>query len=230
MQFVFVRHGQPEWFRDGAALDDPGLTEIGWAQARHLGERFRHDPADLLLVSPLPRARETAEPIAEALGLEPVVLDWLAELASPPWRGAPVDFVEQTFAAHRGKPLDEIWNGLDGGESFHAFHDRVTTGLAALLAEQGIHSANPQPALWQLDPLAAAAPERRVVIVAHGGTNATAIAYLLGIPPVPWEWERFVAFHASVSDVHPISISGRHAYSLVRFADVSHLPPGLQTC
>jgi 2,3-bisphosphoglycerate-dependent phosphoglycerate mutase len=228
MQFVFVRHAQPEWFRDGAAIDDPGLTELGWAQARHLGRRFRHDTADLLLVSPLPRARETAEPIAEALGLEPVVLDWLAELQSPPWAGAPIDFVQATFEQHRDKPLEAIWEGLEGGESFHRFHDRVTSGLVDLLASHGVRSAHPQPALWQLDP-STAAPERRVVIVAHGGTNATAIAHLLGIPPVPWEWERFVAFHASVSDVHPIPVSGRHAYSLVRFADVSHLPPGIQT-
>ncbi len=56
-----------------------------------------------------------------------------------------------------------------------------------------------------------------------------ALGYLLGIPPVPWEWERFVSYHASVSVVRPLAISGGHAFSLFRFSDVGHLPPDLQT-
>ena len=78
--------------------------------------------------------------------------------------------------------------------------------------------------MWDLDRR-----DQRVIVVAHGGTNASIIGYLLGIEPTPWEWERFVSFHASVSTVAPIDISGRHAFSLYRFADVAHLPPGLQT-
>ena len=54
------------------------------------------------------------------------------------------------------------------------------------------------PALWRM-----AEPDRHVVIVAHGGTNAVVIGYLLGIQPVPWEWERFVSYHASASTLHP---------------------------
>lgn len=224
MHFVIVRHAQPEWTRHGLSIDNPGLTDLGDAQAGHLGRRFAHDPADLLLVSPLQRARETAVPIAEATGLEPVVLDWLAEIAAPAWEGTPAETVQQLFEDHRGKPLDELWNGLSGGESFHDFHRRVTNGLQDFLDEGHGPRIHDRPALWQLDK-----PGQRVVIVAHGGTNASIIGYLLGIDPTPWEWERFVSFHASVSEVHPINISGRHAFSLHRFADISHLPPGLQT-
>jgi probable phosphoglycerate mutase len=46
---------------------------------------------------------------------------------------------------------------------------------------------------------------------------------------VPWEWERFVSFHASVSTVQPVDICDGHTFSLFRFADTSHLPPDLQT-
>lgn len=224
MHLVFVRHGQPEWFKAGSAVDDPGLTDVGWAQAHHLGRRFRAAPADLLLVSPMQRARETAEPIAEALGLEPQVHEWLHEIRSPAWNGAPMEHIEAVFKAHRDKPLDAHWEGLDGGESFHDFHRRVTHGLQAFLESEGNARVHDDPAVWQL-----AAPERRVIIVAHGGTNASLIGYLLGIPPTPWEWERFVSFHASVSNVVPIEVSRRHAYSLFQLSDVSHLPPGIQT-
>lgn len=224
MHFVIVRHAQPEWARDGLSIDNPILTDLGRAQARHLGTRFRRDTADLLLVSPLQRARETAEPIAEATGLEPVVLDWLAEIAAPEWEGTPAETVQQIFEEHRGRSLDELWNGLPGGESFHDFHRRVTNGFQEFLDEANSPRINDQPALWDLDE-----PDQRVIVVAHGGTNASIIGYLLGIAPTPWEWERFVSFHASVSEVHPIEISGRHAFSLHRFADISHLAPGLQT-
>ena len=232
MQFVFVRHGQPEWFRDGAAVDNPGLTDVGWAQAAHLGRRFRRETADAVLVSPLVRARQTAQPIGEALGLEPVVCDWLPEIRSPEWHGAPLGLVQQIFAEHREKEIDDIWKGLDGGESYHDFHERVTTGLQRFLDLAGKPRVLDQPALWESDPTDAADPDRpprRIVIVAHGGTDAALIGYLLGIPPTPWEWERFISYHASVSEVNPINISGRHAYSLVRLSDVSHLPPGIQT-
>ena len=224
VQIVFVRHAQPEWFKDGAAVDDPGLTEVGRAQARHLGRRFRAQPADLLLVSPTQRSRETAVPIAEALGIEPRVHDWLHEIKSPAWNGAPMEHVQAIFEAHRDKPIDDHWEGLDGGESFRDFHRRVTHGLQELFETEDNARVHDDPAIWRL-----VQPERRVIIVAHGGTNASLIGYLLGITPTPWEWERFVSFHASVSNVVPIQVSGNHAYSLFQLSDVSHLPPGIQT-
>ena len=49
------------------------------------------------------------------------------------------------------------------------------------------------------------------------------------IPPVPWEWERFITYHASVSVVGPIPISHGYAFSLLRLSDVSHLPAEMHT-
>lgn len=224
MRFLFIRHGQPAWSLEGTAVDNPGLTDSGMAQARLLGERFRGGVAHRLLVSPLVRARQTAEPIAEALGLEPVTEPWLAEIANPTWQGEPTENVERIFREARNRSIEDHWEGLPGGETFRDFHRRVTHGLQDFLDANGNSRVNDQPALWTLDD-----PDQVVVVVAHAGTNASAIGYLLGIDPVPWEWERFVSFHASVSEVQPVEISGHHAYSLFRFADVAHLPLDLQT-
>lgn len=224
MLFTFVRHGEPEWFRDGAALDNPGLTDVGRRQAEATGRRFAGRRVDRLLVSPLQRARETCTPIAAALGIEPEVCDWLAEISSPPWHGAPLDYVQQVFEQHRLKPVEDHWEGLEGGEAFHVFHRRVTHGLQEYLDAVGKVRVHDSPALWTRD-----GAEQHTVVVAHGGTDASSIGYLLGIDPVPWEWERFISFHASVSELVPSEISGCHAYSLLRLSDVSHLPPGLHT-
>jgi len=224
VRLTFIRHAQPAWARDGLGVNDPPLTPLGRTQAARLHARFAGQRAHRLLVSDLHRARETVLPVADALGLEPEVLPWLGEIEAPQWDGTPIEEVERIFREHRGQPLDVLWEGLEGGESFHDFHRRVTQGLQGLLDEGGNARVHDDPALWQI-----ADPDQHVVVVAHAGTNAAAIGYLLGIAPVPWEWERFVALHASVSVVEPFEVSGRFAYRLLRFADVGHLPPGLHT-
>ena len=224
MELVFIRHGQPEWDRDGRSVTNPGLTELGHQQAEHLGEAFVDRHVDRLLVSPLVRSQQTAQPVAEALGIEPETLPWLAEIAAPAWDGTPSEVVEAAFADARAKPLDEQWDGLPGGESFRDFHQRVTGGLAGLLDELGCERLTEFPPLWRLED-----PGPTVVVVAHAGTDAVCLGHLLGIEPVPWEWERFVSFHASVSTVRPMPIATAHSFSLFRFSDTSHLPEQLWT-
>ena len=63
-----MRHGQPEWVRDGLNIVDPPLTELGHRQAAALAAAMTNEALDEVLVSPLLRARETAAPVLEALG------------------------------------------------------------------------------------------------------------------------------------------------------------------
>jgi broad specificity phosphatase PhoE len=218
MEIVLVRHGEPEWSRDGLTVDDPRLTDRGVRQAELLAERLAGEHFDQLLVSPLRRARETMAPIAEQLRIEPTVADWLAEIRNPQWEGTPAQNVERIFAETRVRPAEEHWEGLPGGESFRDFHVRVTTGLDQLLDTHDSRRLPGDPLLWDLGQ-----PDRRVLVVAHGGTNAVSVGHLLGIPPVPWEWERFINFHTGVSTVTPVEISTAYSYSLRRLSDLSHL-------
>lgn len=224
MELVLVRHGQPEWSVDGASVSDPRLTDLGRAQAQLVAEHLGGEHFDHVLVSPLRRARETAEPIVDALDTAPQVLDWMAEITNPAWDDEPVEVVERIFAETRARTVDELWEGLDGGESFHDFHDRVSTGLTGHLAALGARLGHDHPRLWEIDD-----PNRRMLYVAHGGTDAVMIGLLLGIPPVPWEWERFVSYHASVTMVESVELAGAHAFTLRRLSDLSHLPPELHT-
>lgn len=213
-----MRHGEPEWARNGLTVDDPRLTDRGRRQADLLADRLVDEHFDGLLVSPLRRAAETMAPIAARLGMEASVLDWLAEIRNPRWEGTPAENVERIFADSRGRPASEHWDGLPGGESFRDFHQRVTSGLDSLLADHDSARLPGDPPLWDLGRV-----DQRVLVVAHGGTNAVSVGHLLGIPPVPWEWERFINFHTGVSTVTPIEISTAHSYSLLRLSDLSHL-------
>jgi probable phosphoglycerate mutase len=69
----------------------------------------------------------------------------------------------------------------------------------------------------------------RIAFVAHAGTNAVAIGLLLGIPPTPWEWERFILYHASFARLRTIPLAGAHVFSLRTFNDREHLDADLRT-
>jgi probable phosphoglycerate mutase len=225
VQVILVRHGEPEWSVDQKTIADPRLTERGRRQAELVAERLAGQHFDQVLVSPIKRAQQTAEPILPVIeGADPVVLPWLEEIRNPDWEGSPVDFVERTFAEQRLRPVEELWDGLPGGESFRGFHERVTRGLEAHFFKSGIRVWDERPRLYEIDE-----PDQRILVVAHGGVNAVTIGTLLGIPPVPWEWERFISFHASVTELVAVEIGGAHAFSLHRLSDLSHLPPDLHT-
>jgi broad specificity phosphatase PhoE len=76
-----VRHGEvhnPEKILYGR-LPGYGLSETGRVQAKRVAEHLGGADVTALLVSPMQRAQETAEPVAAALGLEPVTEDRLIE-------------------------------------------------------------------------------------------------------------------------------------------------------
>jgi broad specificity phosphatase PhoE len=75
-----VRHGLAA---AGVADLDPGLAELGHEQARAAAKALSGVTRARLVVSPLRRTRETADPIAEALGLAQEIRDEVAEVFDP---------------------------------------------------------------------------------------------------------------------------------------------------
>ncbi len=74
-----------------------------------------------------------------------------------------------------------------------------------------------EPHIWDVDQ-----DPGRLIVVGHAGTNAVAIGYLLGLEPTPWEWERFVSPHASISRLRTKPLAGGHVFGLRSFGDVAH--------
>lgn len=81
--FVFLRHGESIGNAEARwqGQSDYALTEKGRAQARALAERWKEEGMkfDLILASPLVRAKETAEIVASALNatveLDPILME-----------------------------------------------------------------------------------------------------------------------------------------------------------
>ncbi len=131
-RLLLLRHGQTEMSveRRYSGRANPDLTEHGHAQAAAVaaGIRSLDGAADVtaVLSSPLRRARQTADPVAAALGLPVTSHDALLETDFGAWDGL-------TFAQARDRDPDihRRWLGDEtvrppGGESFADVSSRVT--------------------------------------------------------------------------------------------------------
>jgi broad specificity phosphatase PhoE len=111
MRALLLRHGESVHNADrsgepAAHSESDKLTEKGLAQAQAAGEGLRGLGATRLLSSPLRRARETAQAVGEALGLEAEELDYTGELSSG-------ETFEQAVARVR-RLKAELESGADG--------------------------------------------------------------------------------------------------------------------
>ncbi len=149
-QITFVRHGQTDWNlqRRIQGLTDIPLNDTGRAQARRAGKELVGGEWDVVVSSSLSRARETAEIIAEQIGLPvPNVVEGLQERAHGDMEGMTFEERQAAF------PGDAVVPGL---ESRDAVIDRV---LAAL------------------DGLAHVTGGIRILAVSHGGVIGSLIRH-----------------------------------------------------
>ena len=128
---VLVRHGETDWNRDRrfqGRADQP-LNETGRAQARELAESLRDEPVSVLYTSPLRRASETAEILAERLGLEARPLDALLEIDVGTWEGLTIDDVRVRFPEQAAVDWRSGW---EDGETYTGLEQRVIPALLEL--------------------------------------------------------------------------------------------------
>jgi probable phosphoglycerate mutase len=224
VELLLVRHAQPEWIRDGMTMVDPPLTELGRRQAAALATAMAGIELDEVLVSPLLRARQTAAPVLEALGRSEEIDLWLEEIRDPKWHGSPAERAAEAYRELRDRAPADRWRGLTGGEEIRGFVDRIRLGAEKFLQERGVHRVEGELPVWRV-----AEPGRRIALIAHAGTNTIFICHLLGLPPTPWEWDRMVLRHASISRLEAIPCGGGYIFSLTALSDVEHLPPDDRT-
>jgi probable phosphoglycerate mutase len=134
---VLVRHGasplSPQKRFSGRG--DVPLSEEGRAQAARLAARLaERGGIDLVVTSPLRRARRTAEVIAAAVGADLVVEPDLAETHFGKWEGHTFAEVRKQWPAELDAWLASTEVAPPGGESFAVTADRVQAALDRLRA------------------------------------------------------------------------------------------------
>jgi len=203
---LLVRHGEsapahperPFPLRDGHG--DPALDPNGVRQAELLADRLQHEAIDAVYVTTLRRTRETAEPLAERLGLPLRVEAGLREVYLGDWEGG---LLRERAAA--GDPIfqqifaEQRWDVIPGAEPHNDFDERTWNGFLRIVAEH---------------------PDQRVVAVSHAGVIGQLLHHVTGS-------HRFAfsgADNASISEV----VATPERIVLRRYNDVSHLLPLLQ--
>lgn len=155
---LLARHGETDWNRDrrwqGHA--DRGLTELGRAQALALAERLDAFPIAAIYSSDLARARETARPVADRRGIEPIERADLREVDCGSWSGARHAELDPEEIA-RWKAGEKGWAG---GESYEEMGVRI---VAAVSDVAGRH------------------PHEYVLVVSHGAAIRAVHAHAAGL-------------------------------------------------
>ncbi len=182
MELYLIRHG--EIAGDPHRRYQPPvsgcLSPCGQRQARELVEALEGVTFDHIFASPLGRAIETAQPLAEASGVEIHVLDWLIE-----WRPAPT--LEQCDAAEYGKMMaaaaelrpEQCWKTPAGEGTLEMAH-RVIVGFTELMVRLGVRPGHGGYLFDSPDD------DRRVALVAHGGSLQRLASFLLNVPIQPY--------------------------------------------
>lgn len=132
MELYFIRHGRTNYNDRSLCNDDPSqdvhLSELGIAQAEAAAERLRDVPIERIIVSPLPRTRQTAEIInrfhAVPIDVHPDIIDIRS--------GFEGRTVADYFAAIAHDPLNARVNG---GESQLDHKQRVLRFIEWLTAQ-----------------------------------------------------------------------------------------------
>ena len=157
MQLWMIRHALPVRVEGVAGAADPGLAPEGHDQARRLAEWLQGGPVDAVWSSPLRRARETAAPLAAALGVDVVIDDDLAEWDRHADSYIPLEELKAEGDPRYQELVDGTWADEDEGAAF----------AVRLLAA--------------VDRVIAAHPGGEVAVVCHGGVINVYLAHVLGL-------------------------------------------------
>jgi probable phosphoglycerate mutase len=199
-RLLLLRHGETTPVVEGVPVpmldgqSNPDLDPVGVEQAALAAPRLAAERPAAIYVTPLVRTHQTAAPLVALTGLEPRVEPGLMEINLGEWEGG--EFRRRVAA---GDPIvvrmltEQRWDLIPGAESNEAFGGRVRAGV---------------------ERVAAAHPDRTVVVVAHGGTIGEILAQASGARPLA-----FAPDNGSISEV----VVAGDRWTVRRFNDTAHL-------
>lgn len=201
LRLLLVRHGLTTANREDRWIgrSDPPLSEEGLTQAEALATRLAGEGLTAIYSSPQLRARQTAELIAQACGLEVWIEPGLREMDFGCWEGLTQAEIEARYPGQ----MRAWWADLTaesaphGGETLAQVAKRAKAAYNKIVARHG--------------------EGETVLIVAHGGVLQTLLCQVLG-SHLRARWTYLLKAAAlselQIFDGHPV---------LVSLNDVRHL-------
>jgi 2,3-bisphosphoglycerate-dependent phosphoglycerate mutase len=160
VELIFVRHGLPVTIVGAQGAANPPLSETGLDQAARVARWLAEEPIRAIYSSPMQRARQTAAPLAAALGLDVGVRDGLAEIDQFSSDYIPLEELRATnYELWRQKMKDSQFGERDPKE----FRLTVVQTVEQIIAEN---------------------PGGLVAVVCHGGVVNAWASHILGMEEV----------------------------------------------
>ena len=161
---LLIRHGENDYVKKSRLSGRmPGihLNEKGRAQAQTLAEKLKSAPIKAVYSSPLERAMETAEPLANALGLEVISRPGLIETDIGEWQGKTIKGLSRLKIWRKVLSAPSLMR-FPGGESFTETQYRICQEIEWMRTQHD--------------------PKVLIACFSHADPIKLAIAYYLGMP------------------------------------------------
>lgn len=153
-----IRHGETDWnvVKKVQGKTDIELNETGLNQAKIVSEKLKDEQIDIIICSPLKRARKTAQIINEALHCPIIYEEGISERSFGEFEGkqVPLHDVEKMWDYQENADYCKI-------EPIKTFFGRVYHTLDNVIEKY---------------------PQKNVLVVAHGGVGVPVYCYFNDIP------------------------------------------------
>jgi len=196
MEIILVRHAIPVRREVESGAADPELSDAGHRQARLMAEYLRSEKVDALYTSPMLRAKQTASPLSDAVGVEAIELDGVAEYDRHSNEYVPI---EELKASN-----DPRWQEMLKGEWPPAHEPEEVFVARVIESIEGIVEAH---------------PSQRVVVVCHGGVIN---AYASHVLRLSMGGNRSF-FYPNYTSLHRFAAARSGERSIVTLNETSHL-------
>ncbi|MBA2326663.1 MAG: histidine phosphatase family protein [Actinobacteria bacterium] len=197
MELLLIRHAEPVRIapgEGGGGPVDPGLTARGRIEAERLATWLAAEPVDAVISSPLRRARQTAEPVTRAHGLDLEIGPDLIEYDANADHYIPAEELKRGRDARWLAMLEGRWEEF-GGEAPDQFRGRIVPCLDAIVGRF---------------------PGGRVAVVCHGGVINVYVGALLGL-------DRHLWFEPGYTSITRVAAARSGPRSLVTLNETAHL-------
>ena len=206
LKLYFLRHGQTARSRDNVFCGaiDPELTPEGLEMAKAFAASYSSTLWEAIFSSPMQRTINTAQFLADTLGIQPELRDGLKEISYGKWEGQTIETVSREYHDDyiRWK-ADPAWYPPTEGE------------LAVAIAAR---------AMLVIEEIKQRYPTGNVLIVSHKATIRITLCTLLGIDVGRFRY-RLGCPVGSISKVE----FGSHGPLLHALADRTHLDESLRS-
>lgn len=194
MEIILVRHALPVRIELETGVADPELSVEGHEQSKKMAAYLASENINAVYASPLRRARETAQPLIEKLGIQFEICEGVAEFDRNSNEYIPIEELRATNDPRWQKMMQGEWD--ETTDSPEVFRDRVISSINELIERH---------------------PGEKVAVVCHGGVINQYLAYVLGIDT------QMGFFYPQYTSIHRVAASRSGAKSIVSINEASHL-------